>query len=77
MTSANIIDHHPSKKEYKNTIIENANLFTTEVDSEDDIRKGKLKKLFVNIAGYLIEKKNTYVYVTYVESVSDIQILIT
>ncbi|VTZ67333.1 fam-a protein [Plasmodium chabaudi chabaudi] len=69
MTSANIIDHHPSKKEYKNTIIENANLFTTEVDSEDDIRKGKLKKLFVNIAGYLIEKKNTYVYVTYVESI--------
>ncbi|CAD2099731.1 fam-a protein [Plasmodium vinckei lentum] len=69
MTSANINDHHPSKKEYKNTIIENANLFTTDIDSEDDIRKGKLEKTFVNIAGYLIEKKKKCVDITYVESI--------
>ncbi|CAD2096807.1 fam-a protein [Plasmodium vinckei] len=69
MTSANINDHNPSKEEYKNTIIENANLFTTDIDSEDDIRKGKLKKLFVNIAGYLIENKNNNINITYVESI--------
>ncbi|SCL88860.1 fam-a protein [Plasmodium chabaudi chabaudi] len=69
MTSANIIDHHPSKKEYKNKIIENANLFTTEIDSEEDIRKGKLEKIFVNIAGYLIEKKGLCVNITHLESI--------
>ncbi|SCL91297.1 fam-a protein [Plasmodium chabaudi chabaudi] len=70
MTSANINDHNPSDEEYKNTIVESANLFTTDIDSEDDIRKGKLKKVFVNLAGYLIEKKSYYVYVTYVESIN-------
>ncbi|CAD2098015.1 fam-a protein [Plasmodium vinckei petteri] len=69
MTSANINDHSPSKKKYKNKIIENANLFTTEIDSEDDIRIGKIKKTYVNIAGYLIEKKDSHVDVTYVESI--------
>ncbi|ETB57402.1 hypothetical protein YYC_04302 [Plasmodium yoelii 17X] len=77
MTSANINDHHPSNKKYKNTIIENANLFKTDIDSEDDIRNGRLKKTFVNIAGYLIKNKNKFVDITYVESVSDIHILIT
>ncbi|CAD2102732.1 fam-a protein [Plasmodium vinckei lentum] len=71
MTSANINDHHPSKKEYKNTIIESANLFKTNIDSEKDIRKGKLKKTFVNIAGYLIEKKDDKLEITYIESVGD------
>ncbi|CAD2099505.1 fam-a protein [Plasmodium vinckei] len=69
MTSANINDQYPSDKEYKNTIIENANLFKIDIDSENDIKKGRLKKLFVNIAGYLIEKKNGYVEVTHIESI--------
>ncbi|SCL97397.1 Acidic phosphoprotein precursor PCEMA1, putative [Plasmodium chabaudi adami] len=69
MTSANINDGYPSDKEYKNTLIESANLFTTEIDSEEDIRKGKLKKTFVNIAGYLIEKKDKYVDVTFIASI--------
>ncbi|KEG00188.1 hypothetical protein YYE_04965 [Plasmodium vinckei vinckei] len=77
MTSANINDHNPSNKKYKNTIIESANLFKTEVDSEDDIRNGKLEKVFVNINGYLIEKKTDHIDIFYIESVSDIQILIT
>ncbi|CAD2088773.1 fam-a protein [Plasmodium vinckei lentum] len=69
MASANINDHNPSENEYKNTIVESANLFTTDIDSEDDIRKGKLKKVFVNIAGYLIEKRDWRVDITYVESI--------
>ncbi|CAD2099554.1 fam-a protein [Plasmodium vinckei lentum] len=77
MTSANINDHSPSEKEYKNTIVESANSFKTDIDSEDDIRNGKLKKVFVNIAGYHIEKRGKHIDVSYVESVSDIQILIT
>ncbi|VTZ69983.1 fam-a protein [Plasmodium chabaudi chabaudi] len=70
MISGNINDHNPSNAEYKNTIVESANSFTTEIDSEEDIRAGKLKKTFVNIAGYLIEKKDKCVDITYVESIS-------
>ncbi|CAD2112561.1 fam-a protein [Plasmodium vinckei] len=69
MTSPNINDHHPSKKEYKNTIIKNANLFKTEIDSDDDIKKGKVKKKVLNIGGYLIEKKDTHVDVTFIKSI--------
>ncbi|SCL92204.1 fam-a protein [Plasmodium chabaudi adami] len=69
MTTPNINDHNPSKEEYKNKIIENANLFKTEIDSEDDIRKGKLQKTVVNLAGYIIQRSNTSVNVTYVESI--------
>ncbi|SCL92057.1 Acidic phosphoprotein precursor PCEMA1, putative [Plasmodium chabaudi adami] len=69
MTSANINDHNPFGKEYKNTIVESANLFTTDIDSEEDIREGKLKKVFVNLAGYLIEKRSDHIYIAYVESI--------
>ncbi|VEV58077.1 fam-a protein [Plasmodium vinckei vinckei] len=69
MTSANINDHNPSDIEYKNILIESANSFTTDIDSEDDIRSGKLKKTFVKLAGYLIQKCETYVSVTYINSI--------
>ncbi|EAA19840.1 hypothetical protein, partial [Plasmodium yoelii yoelii] len=70
MTSPDINDHNPSNKKYQNTIIYNANAFKTDVDSESDIRKGKLKKVLLNIAGYLIEKKDKYVDITYIESIN-------
>ncbi|CAD2085916.1 fam-a protein [Plasmodium vinckei lentum] len=69
MTSANINDHHPSEEEYKNTIIESANSFKIDIDSSEPIRKGKWKKTFVNIAGYILEKKKGYVNITYLESI--------
>lgn len=75
--SADINDHNPSNEKYKNEIVKSASLFKTEIDSEDDIRKGELKKMFVNIAGYLIENKGDCVNITYVESVINIHILIT
>ncbi|EUD72654.1 hypothetical protein YYG_01652 [Plasmodium vinckei petteri] len=77
MASANINDHSRSNKKYKNAIIENANSFKTTINSENDIRKGKLKKVFVNVAGYFIQKCDNRVDIAYVESVSDIKILIT
>ncbi|CAD2091061.1 fam-a protein [Plasmodium vinckei lentum] len=70
MASANINDHNPSKKEYKNTIIENANSFKTTINSENDIRKGRLKKVFVNVAGYYIQKSRNRVDLAYVESIN-------
>ncbi|CAD2086702.1 fam-a protein [Plasmodium vinckei brucechwatti] len=71
MASVNINDGHPSKKEYKNKIIENVNVFRTQINSEDDIRNGKLKKTFANITGYLIEKMRSYVNVIYLESIDE------
>ncbi|EUD70503.1 hypothetical protein YYG_04061 [Plasmodium vinckei petteri] len=68
---SDINDHNPSSKEFKNTIIENVNLFKADIDSEDDIRNGKLRKTFVNIAGYLIKKKyNSYIDMTFVTSIN-------
>ncbi|VTZ66319.1 fam-a protein [Plasmodium chabaudi chabaudi] len=69
MTTPNINDHNPSKKIYKNKIIENANLFKTDIDSEEDIRKGKLEKTVVNLAGYIVEANVSYTNITYVESI--------
>ncbi|VTZ70700.1 fam-a protein [Plasmodium chabaudi chabaudi] len=69
MVSADINDHHPSKKKYENKIIKNTNVFKIDIDSEDDIRKGKLQKTFVNIAGYLIQKYDQYVDITFVASI--------
>ncbi|CDU19177.1 fam-a protein [Plasmodium yoelii] len=69
MTSANINDHNPSNEKYENEIVKSANLFKTDINSEDDIRKGYLKKTFVNIAGYIIEKKDKYLDITHVESI--------
>ncbi|CAD2099663.1 fam-a protein [Plasmodium vinckei lentum] len=69
MTSPNINDGNPSDKEYKNRIIENANLFTTDIDSEDDIRNGEIKKTIVNVAGYFIRKIHNFVDIIYVESI--------
>ncbi|CAD2107793.1 fam-a protein [Plasmodium vinckei petteri] len=69
MTSANINDGYSSEKEYKNTIIESANLFKIDIDSNIFIRKGIWKKTFLNIAGYLIEKREWYTDITYLESI--------
>ncbi|CAD2097332.1 fam-a protein [Plasmodium vinckei] len=69
MASANINDGYPSEKEYKNTIIESANLFKIDIDSNNSIRNGRWEKTFVNIAGYIVEKKLGYVNITYLESI--------
>ncbi|VEV58755.1 fam-a protein [Plasmodium vinckei vinckei] len=69
MSSPNINDHHPSKNEFKNTVIESANSFKIEVDSEEDIRQGKIKKTFVNIAGYYLHTYNSIIDCIFVSSV--------
>ncbi|SCM13546.1 fam-a protein [Plasmodium chabaudi adami] len=69
MSSANINDYNPSKKIYKNRIIERANSFKTNIDSEDDIRNGKLIKMFVNLSGFIIKKEDTHVEITHIDSI--------
>ncbi|VEV57593.1 fam-a protein [Plasmodium vinckei vinckei] len=67
--SADINDHNPSKKKYENTIVKKANSFKTNINSEKDIRKGKLKKTFVNLAGYYIQYYKGSTNVTYIGSI--------
>ncbi|SCL92630.1 Acidic phosphoprotein precursor PCEMA1, putative [Plasmodium chabaudi adami] len=69
MVSPNINDGYPSDKEYKNNIIENANLFKIDIDSEDDIKNGEIEKTHVNVAGYIIEHRNWYININYCESI--------
>ncbi|VTZ71896.1 fam-a protein [Plasmodium yoelii] len=72
MASANINDHNRKNvKLFRNTIIENPNSFKADIDSEDDIRNGRLQKMFVNLNGYIVEKKNGRVYITYINSVDE------
>ncbi|SCM06450.1 fam-a protein [Plasmodium chabaudi chabaudi] len=69
MSSANINDYNPSKKIYKNRIIERANSFKTNIDSEGDIRNGELIKMFVNLSGFIIKKEDTHVDITHIDSI--------
>ncbi|CAD2094917.1 fam-a protein [Plasmodium vinckei petteri] len=71
MTSVNMKDQDSSNEKHKNTIIENANLFKTSIESEGDIKNGELKKVLVNIAGYLIEKIKKDIHITYIESINE------
>ncbi|EUD71215.1 hypothetical protein YYG_03270 [Plasmodium vinckei petteri] len=71
MASGNINDHNSQNTiSYKNPIIESANLFEADIDSDEDIKSGKLIKTFVNISGHLIEKKDNCVDITYVTSIN-------
>ncbi|EAA18243.1 hypothetical protein [Plasmodium yoelii yoelii] len=71
MASANIIDHNRKNKKYfENKMVESANLFQAEIDSEDDIRNGKIKKAFVNLIGYIVEKRKDHIYIIYIESMT-------
>ncbi|VEV58070.1 fam-a protein [Plasmodium vinckei vinckei] len=85
MTSINGIDDKLSNIKYNNPIIKKASLFNIYIKSKnnikkeslikispklkDDIKSGKLEQVFVNLAGYLIEKKRDNVEVTYIESI--------
>ncbi|CAD2091073.1 fam-a protein [Plasmodium vinckei lentum] len=67
--SANIDDHNSKDKErYTNPILKEINTFKTYVNSDNYIRCGKLKKTFVNLSGFLIEKKDKYVNITCISS---------
>ncbi|CAD2100778.1 fam-a protein [Plasmodium vinckei brucechwatti] len=77
MTSSDMNDHDVTTLkeyvypiiEYVNPIVEYANSFTPHIDSEDDIRNGRLSKMYVNLVAFFIKKENDSVKVTYVSSI--------
>ncbi|SCL90507.1 hypothetical protein PCHDK_000521900, partial [Plasmodium chabaudi adami] len=70
MTSVDIFDANPSSKEPKNPIVKKADSFCGFVNPEDYILCKEYKKIYVNLAGYLIEKKGDDLEITYIESIN-------
>ncbi|CAD2109136.1 fam-a protein [Plasmodium vinckei] len=70
MTSANIREH-PSKNRslQDNKILENTCSFVESLNPKDYIISKKYVKVYVNLAGYLIEKKGDDLEITYIESI--------
>ncbi|EUD73122.1 hypothetical protein YYG_01157 [Plasmodium vinckei petteri] len=70
-SSADINDYNRYARQCnKNPILESANTFKVDVNSEEDIRDGKLKKLYINLSGYLIKKQESHVDITFVYSIN-------
>ncbi|CDU16411.1 fam-a protein [Plasmodium yoelii] len=70
-TSSDIDDYNNvDRRKYTNTIVESANIFKPKIYSEKDIRNGKWTKMFVNLSGYIIQKKTNYIDITFVHSVT-------
>ncbi|EAA19130.1 hypothetical protein [Plasmodium yoelii yoelii] len=69
--SSDINDYNRvDERKYTNTIVESANLFRPRICSEKDIINGELTKMFVNLSGFIIQKKTDCVDITYVDSIN-------
>ncbi|SCL91504.1 Acidic phosphoprotein precursor PCEMA1, putative, partial [Plasmodium chabaudi adami] len=69
MTSVNTFDGNPSSREHKNPIVKIADSFSGSVYPEDYILSKEYRKIYVNLSGYLIEKKGDDLEITYIESI--------
>ncbi|SCL90384.1 Acidic phosphoprotein precursor PCEMA1, putative [Plasmodium chabaudi adami] len=69
MTSVYVQDRNPSSKEHKNPIIENVDSFKGFINPKYYIMSEEYKQIYVNLAGYLIEKKGDDLEITYIESI--------
>ncbi|SCM21940.1 fam-a protein, partial [Plasmodium chabaudi adami] len=70
-SSGNINDYNRfARKVITNPILESANKFKANVNSEEDIRDGKLKKIYINLSGYLIKKQESHIDMTFVYSIN-------
>ncbi|CAD2103416.1 hypothetical protein YYG_01651 [Plasmodium vinckei petteri] len=71
MASVNINDQNKkNKKNYENVIVKSANSFKVDIDPDEDIKNGKLNKVFVNLSGYLITKYDNMVKIIHIDSIN-------
>ncbi|SCL82829.1 Acidic phosphoprotein precursor PCEMA1, putative, partial [Plasmodium chabaudi adami] len=68
MTSSNTTNENSPNIEHKNPILKKADTPYGSLRSKNYIEDKNYKKLFVNLAGYLIEKKGDDLEITYIES---------
>ncbi|CAD2109153.1 fam-a protein [Plasmodium vinckei petteri] len=69
MTSSNTSDGSHPDIIYKNPILKNAYLISDRINPKYYSTIEKYKKIHVNLAGYLIEKKGDDLEITYIESI--------
>ncbi|CAD2100967.1 fam-a protein [Plasmodium vinckei petteri] len=70
LVSSNMNDHDKkNNKDYVNPIVESANTFKPDIDSEEDIKNGKLSKTYINLVGFIIKKETDCVKITYLISI--------
>ncbi|CAD2097751.1 fam-a protein [Plasmodium vinckei brucechwatti] len=71
MASVNVNDHNKKdKKKCENAIVNSANSFKVDIDSEKDIKNGKLNKMTVHLSGYAMTKYEETIDMMYIESIS-------
>ncbi|SCL93334.1 Acidic phosphoprotein precursor PCEMA1, putative [Plasmodium chabaudi adami] len=70
MSSGNSNEHNRrNRKRYVNAIVKSATSFEASIDSEEDIRNGELKKMFVHLSGYVITKYIDHVEIIHIDSI--------
>ncbi|CAD2084403.1 fam-a protein [Plasmodium vinckei brucechwatti] len=69
--SSNMNDHdgYYTNSKYVNPIVESINSFCPDINSQEDIRKGKLYKMYINMMAFFIKKEPKGVKVTHLSSV--------
>ncbi|CAD2096069.1 fam-a protein [Plasmodium vinckei] len=71
MASSNMNDHdgYYTNSKYVNPIVESINSFCPDINSQEDIRKGKLYKMYINLMAFFIKKEPKGVKITHLSSV--------
>ncbi|CAD2091028.1 fam-a protein [Plasmodium vinckei lentum] len=69
MTSSNTSDKNRSNIEHENPILKNTYTFVDFIYTKEHYTNEIYKKVHVNLAGYLIEKKGDDLEITYIESI--------
>ncbi|EUD71844.1 hypothetical protein YYG_03261 [Plasmodium vinckei petteri] len=69
MTSSNTSDSSHTYIEHENPILKNTYTFVNSLNPKEHFANGRYVKVFVNLAGYLIEKKGDDLEITYIESI--------
>ncbi|SCL82152.1 fam-a protein, partial [Plasmodium chabaudi chabaudi] len=63
-------DQNPSRKEHKNPILKKTDSLRASIEYKDCIMNKNFERIYVNLAGYLIEKKGDDLEITYIESIN-------
>ncbi|KEG00738.1 fam-a protein [Plasmodium vinckei vinckei] len=71
MASSNMNDHdgYYTNSKYVNPILKSINSFSPDINSQEDIRNGKLYKMYINLMAFFIKKEAKGVKVTHISSV--------
>ncbi|KEG02413.1 hypothetical protein YYE_03152 [Plasmodium vinckei vinckei] len=70
LVSSDMNDHSAlTYKNYINCIVESANTFTPDIDSEEDIRSAKLNKFYINLIAFFIKREANGVKITHLSSI--------